>query len=276
MGAPAGRVPDGALTLAEDGAGGWKEDAVMANFVLVHGAFQGGWVWKSVAAQLRGEGHEVYTPTLTGAGERMHLLDPSVNLGVYCHDVANLVYFEGLDDVILVGSSYAGMVIDAVAIKVRHKISRLVYLDAVVPEKGKSFVDLAGPDFELMLRASTVGWQVHPWPLEVFGIRCEEQKRWFSSRLVHFPLRAFDSVLPDVPPYGEIFRTYIHCTEHKNGFIKRTAARCKLAGWEYYELATGHCPMVTAPEDVAVMLNGLAAGGRSREALPVEMQSNVH
>ena len=238
----------------------------MATFVLVHGAFQGGWVWHPVASLLQKGNHSVYTPTLTGVGERVHLLEESIDLDTYIRDITNVIHFESLSDVILVGHSYAGMIITAVADKLPSKISHLVYLDAVVPEAGKSFLDLAGPEFQLLLQQHATGWQVRPWPLEAFGIRCEEDKRWFSSKLVQFPLKAFESVFLRHEQNESVSRTYIHCTEHKNAFIKRVAAQCKRDGWNYYEMQTGHSPMVTVPDGLADILTQIAlAMGNARK-----------
>ncbi len=231
----------------------------MSTFVLVHGAFQGGWVWQRVAGILRDRNHAVHTPTLTGTGERMHLLDRNVGLSTYVQDVVNVIYFESLSNVVLVGHSYAGMIITAVADKLHHKVSDLVYLDAVVPVAGKSFLDLTGPEFQPFFQRHVAGWQVRPWPLEMFGIRCEEDKRWFSSKLVQFPVRAFQSPYPKSDQNGTVSRTYIHCTEHKNLLIKNIAARCRQDGWNYYEMQTGHSPMITMPDAVADILAGIAS-----------------
>ena len=235
----------------------------MATFVLVHGAFQGGWVWRPVASLLEKKNHQVYTPTLTGAGERVHLLDRDIDLNTYIHDVTNVIYFESLSDVILVGHSYAGMIITAVADKLKSKISRLIYLDAVVPEAGKSFLELTDFKFKLLLEQHVTGWQVRPWPLQVFGIRCEEDKRWFSSKLVQFPFKAFDSMFVQNEENVSVLKTYIHCTEHENAFIKRIAAQCKHDGWDYYEMQTGHSPMVTMPAGLADMLTQIALSGKN-------------
>jgi pimeloyl-ACP methyl ester carboxylesterase len=230
----------------------------MATFVLVHGAFQGGWVWHPVASLLRSEGHVVFTPTLTGSGEREHLLDPSIDLNTYIRDVTNLIYFEALNQVILVGHSYAGVVITGVANKLQTRISHLVYVDAMVPEDGKSVVDIAGPEFSQMLEKHVSGDLVRPWPPEVFGVHCEEDKRWFSLRLSAFPLRAFNTVFREHTPNQSVRRSYIHCTVHRNLFIKRIAAECRLKGWDYKEIETGHSPMVSAPDQLAELLHRIS------------------
>lgn len=238
----------------------------MATFLLVHGAFQGGWVWRPVASLLRKSNHEVYTPTLTGAGERVHLLDRGIDLNTYLCDVANVINFEGLSDVILVGHGYGGMVITALADKLPGRVSRLVYLDAIVPKAGKSFLDMAGPEFRRLLEEHVTGWQVRPWPIDMFGIECEEVRRWFSSKLVRFPLDAFNSVFQENWQDGPVARTYIHCTKYGSPFIKRMAARRQREGWDYYEMKTGPSAMIAMPDRLAGILNQIALSNEYPEA----------
>lgn len=117
--------------------------AGLRNYVLVHGAWFGGWVWKAVAEKLRAMGHYVYAPTLTGLGDRQHLLKPGINLDTHAEDVLNLVRMEGLDKIVLVGWSYAGMVIPDVLSRIPDKVASMVYLDAFVPDRGMSQMDYA-------------------------------------------------------------------------------------------------------------------------------------
>src|SRR5690349_6349785 len=114
----------------------------MATFVLVHGAWHGGWCWRKLSPLLAAQGHEVFAPTLTGLGERSHLAGPEVGLAVHVQDVASLLEFEDLREVILVGHSYGGMVLAGVAGRAAERLSQLVYLDAYVPRHGQSMVDL--------------------------------------------------------------------------------------------------------------------------------------
>ena len=117
----------------------------MATYVLVHGGGHGGWCYEKVARRLRAAGHEVYAPTLTGCGERSHLAVPAVDLDLHIRDVVQLLHFEDLRDVILVGHSYGGMVITGIADRAADRIGKLVYLDAANPTNGQSLVDVAGP-----------------------------------------------------------------------------------------------------------------------------------
>ena len=136
----------------------------MATFVLVHGGWDGGWAWRAVAQALRTAGHDVFTPTLTGSGERVHLASPDVGLPTYILDVSNVLRYEDLHDVIVVGSSYGGMVITGVAEAVPERLSQLIYLDGFVPQDGESVADLIGPEFTAFFthQAHAVGdgWRV--------------------------------------------------------------------------------------------------------------------
>jgi pimeloyl-ACP methyl ester carboxylesterase len=112
-------------------------------FVLVHGAWHGGWCWRRVSDLLERRGHKVFTPTMTGLGERSHLIDPKVNLATHVTDIVNVIKWEGLGDIVLVGHSYGGAIISGVAEQVGDKIGSLVFLDAFVPENGDSLATKA-------------------------------------------------------------------------------------------------------------------------------------
>src|SRR5205823_8870769 len=137
-----------------------------ATFVLVHGGFHGGWCWRRVTPLLRAAGHEVYTPTLTGLGERAHLARPEVSLHTHVQDVLGVLAYEDVQGVVLVGWSYAGMVITAVAEQAADRLAHLVYLDASVPEDGQAALDLLDPATraarEERVRMEGEGWQMLP------------------------------------------------------------------------------------------------------------------
>lgn len=116
-----------------------------ATFVLVHGAWSGGWCYHKVAARLRAQGHSVFTPTLTGQGERAHLRAGNVNLSLHIEDILNVIHYEGLRGIILAGHSYGGMVITGVADRAADQIGALAYLDAFLPEDGQSLFDINIP-----------------------------------------------------------------------------------------------------------------------------------
>jgi pimeloyl-ACP methyl ester carboxylesterase len=140
----------------------------MATYVLVHGAWHGGWMWGAVAQELRAAGHDVFTPTLTGSGERVHLMSPEIGLDTHILDIVNVFHYENLSDVNLVGWSYGGMVVTGVAEQVPGKIHQLIYLDCFVPENGQSLADVLGPEITAMAgqlaAAYGDGWRVPYFP----------------------------------------------------------------------------------------------------------------
>src|SRR5258705_1716413 len=125
-----------------------------STYVLVHGAWHGGWCWKRVAPALRAAGHEVYTPTLTGLGERAHLANPAIDLATHISDVVNLLEAEELNEVVLLGHSYGGMVVTGVADRAPARLRRVIYLDAFLPEDGKSLLDYLHPDRRSIINRS--------------------------------------------------------------------------------------------------------------------------
>src|SRR5215218_9299337 len=127
-------------------------DINMATYVLVPGGWSGGWQLRAVATYLRADGHQVFTPTLTGLGERVHLAHPDVTLETHIQDIVNVIRFEDLSDVILVGYSYSGMVTTAVADRIPERLAHLIYVDAYVPNDGQSLADILGPQVMSMLR----------------------------------------------------------------------------------------------------------------------------
>src|ERR1700733_10349511 len=144
----------------------------MANFVLVHGAWHGGWCYARVARLLRAAGHDVFTPTLTGVGERVHLAGLAVTLTTHIRDVVSVIEFEALEDVILCGHSYGGMVITGVAAALGRRIRTLFYLDAFVPADGESLFDQLPPDIRLSLLDASKRHQgmLPPFPAAAFNV----------------------------------------------------------------------------------------------------------
>jgi pimeloyl-ACP methyl ester carboxylesterase len=187
----------------------------MASFVLVHGGWHGGWCWRKVTPLLRATGHEVYAPTLTGLGERAHLSHPAIDLSTHVQDVVNVLEYEDLDAVVLVGHSLGGMVIAGVAERVPGRLAHLVYLDAFVPEDGQAAADI------LNSRAQTEE-RLHRDPAErvgvgsmaFLGVGDAPDVRWLQPRLVPHPRRTFlEPVRLGDPGAARLARTYIWCTE---------------------------------------------------------------
>jgi len=232
----------------------------MASFVLIHGAWHGGWCWVRVARLLRDAAHEVYTPTLTGLGERAHLASPQIDLETHVQDVVGVLEADELRQVVLVGHSYAGMVISGVAARAANRLSHLVYLDAFVPEPGRTLLDYLGPRADAVresARTAGDGWRVPPFPPERFGVTSQRDREWLQRRLVPQPLASFEQ--PLAAAGGErLKRAYVYCASPAMGAFDQFAERLREdRKWQYHEIKTGHDAMVTAPGEVAKFLLGL-------------------
>jgi pimeloyl-ACP methyl ester carboxylesterase len=231
----------------------------MATFVLVHGGWHGGWCWKKVTPLLRVRGHEVLTPTLTGLGERAHLAAPDVGLETHVRDLLNMLEYENVRDVVLVGHSYAGMVITAVADRAPERIARLVYLDAFVPADGQALVDLLPPERrDMFLEQARTGEQlsVPSPPPELWGVADEDDLAWVRPRVVPQPLATFTEALHLDHADATPTRTYVACTASATATTFRPFAERVRAdpAWRYREIATGHDAMITAPDALAALL----------------------
>lgn len=181
-------------------------------FVLVHGAWHGGWCWKPLARRLRSQGHQVYTPTLTGLGERAHLARDETDLSTHVKDVIELLRYEDLQDVELVGHSYSGFVITGVAAEAGDRLSRLIYLDAFVPRDSQSFADLAQiSDLQVLIRDGLVAPMLS---VEQLGLRDPAVRRWAKARIGGHPWRCFAQPLRlPVEPRPILPRSYIRTSD---------------------------------------------------------------
>jgi pimeloyl-ACP methyl ester carboxylesterase len=237
----------------------------MATYVLVHGAWHGGWCWQRVASLLRRAGHDVFTPTLTGLGERSHLASPEVDLNTHVKDILGVLEYEDLRDVILVGHSYGGMVITGVADKAGDRLAHIVYLDAFVPQDGQSVFSLLPPEavsqFRQLAKDKGEGWRLLPLPMERLGVTREADVHWVTSKLVLHPVKTFEQPLRLTnPAAAPSRRTYIFCTAPRIGGFEQFAKKVRAdPGWRFHEFATGHDAMVTEPRKLADLLLEAAA-----------------
>jgi pimeloyl-ACP methyl ester carboxylesterase len=231
----------------------------IGTYMLVHGAWHGGWCWAKVARLLRDAGHEVYTPTLTGLGERAHLARPEVDLETHIQDVVAALESEELRQVTLVGHSYGGMVITGVAARTTGRIGHLVYLDAFVPEAGKSMLDYVGARAGAMREAAAAhgeGWKLPAFPPERFGVTSQRDTEWLNKHLVPQPLRTLEQPLPAAGG-DKLKRTYIYCSKPATGTFDQFAERLRDdRKWTFHDVKTGHDAMVTAPGEIAKILMG--------------------
>lgn len=236
----------------------------MATFVLVHGGGHGGWCYQFVARILRQHGHEVYTPTLTGLGEREHLLSMNVDLDMQITDIIKVLEFEDLRDVILVGHSYGGMIITGVADRIGDRISHLVYLDAAYPMNGQSLADVAGPLIAAARTKSRVvdGIELVLFPgedpLGFFGVTDPDQIAWMKPKLTPHPMKCFEQKLElgNEAAMRQLPVSFISCADHMDD-ASREALKA-LAQGRYWEMDTGHDLMITEPEAVADVLLEIA------------------
>ncbi len=235
-------------------------------YVLVHGAWHGGWCWKRVREILEAAGHRVYTPTQTGLGERSHLLGPGITLDTFVRDVCNVLVWEDLRDVILVGHSFGGVSITGVADRERNRIAHLVYLDALVLQNGQSPFSVIGEEIaaarrEQAVKASGGAWMPPPDP-SAFGVVDPEDAAWLHARCTPHPISTYENRLVlDAPVGAGLPVTYIAVTPHYGpGQASRAYARSRL-DWTYLEIEAGHDAMVTSPGLLAEEL--LQIGGRA-------------
>ena len=248
----------------------------MASFVLVHGAWHGGWCWRDVRRALEEHGHTVFTPTLTGLGERSHLLSPDIDLETHIADVINLLVWEELNDVILVGHSYGGMVIIGVADQAKDRLRHIVYLDAFLPADGESSathivkllnLDATEADFaaEVVRRRASgnaLGGAA-PDLDRLFDIPADmaEKQAWVKRRVTPHPvgtqvtpIRLENSGLENGGPDG-LPRTYIlyACASGRTPFMVLANRLRHDDRWTHRELDTTHDSMVTMPSETAAL-----------------------
>jgi pimeloyl-ACP methyl ester carboxylesterase len=233
--------------------------------VLVHGGGHGGWCYGKVARRLRAEGHDVHTPTLTGLGERSHLLSPAIDLDTHITDVVQLLFFEDLHDVILVGHSYGGMVVTGVADRAHDRIGQLVYLDAANPVNGQSLVDVAGPVITMTRPLGRVVDGVElvllpaPGAAAFYGVTDPDDQGWMDARLTGHPWACFAQplVLTHEDALWAIPRNHIVC-ESTLATRDVTMIEEGRAQGRLWTIDTGHDLMVTEPEFVAGALMEIA------------------
>lgn len=234
-----------------------------ATFLVCHGAWSAGWAWKKMHPLMAAAGHRLVTPTYTGLGEREHLANPSVDLETHIADVLNVIKYEDLREVVLIGHSYGGMVATGVADRARGRIAQLIYLDAFVPEQGQGLLDLL-PESErqrmLQLAKSGDGWRVPPNPTPPDTPPADLE--WLTERRVDMPIKCFETKLglrggPLTLPRSYIYATRVSPVDAFGPFAARARSQ---PDWRYYEIDASHSPHVTAPETLMALLQMIVAG----------------
>ena len=235
----------------------------MAVIVIAHGAWSAAWAWKKMRPLLRTAGHELWTLTYTGLGERAHLASPAIDLDTHIADLVGVLDMEDLRDVVLIGHSYGGMIATGVADRARARIAQVIYLDAFVPRDGQSLFDLQSAEMRERMRelARTAGdgWRLPPNPMPPDTPAAD--LAWASSRRLPQPIKTFETRLrlgTSAPPLprsyiycrrsgpGDVFRQFLERAQHENG-------------WRDFEIDASHNPHITAPQALMELLEKILA-----------------
>jgi pimeloyl-ACP methyl ester carboxylesterase len=231
----------------------------VATIVVAHGAWSSAWAWQKMRPLLRAAGHDIFTPSYTGLGERAHLASPAIDLDTHIADVLGVLQFEDLRDVVLIGHSYGGMVATGVADRSEGRVATLIYLDAFAPNDGQSLFDLVGPETEARMRQGAAqtgeGWKVpsNPMPPDTPA----DYAAWTATRRLPQPIRCLEQKLAlssrPLPPRG-----YIYCQRARpDDVFRQFADRAKAERWRYAEMDASHNPHITCPEELRDVLQGM-------------------
>jgi pimeloyl-ACP methyl ester carboxylesterase len=226
-------------------------------FVLVHGAWHGGWCWCRVADRLRASGHIVFTPTLTGLGERAHLLHPDIDLSLHVADVLGLIKCERLNNIVLVGHSYGGFVISGVAEAVANKISSIVFLDAFIPDNGESLLDVVQPAVQDVIQDVLDRGDTTVPVRDAAAFKVNEKDRpWVDSLATPQPIGTMTEKIKLTGARERVAtKAYIRAAGYPNVSFDKACARTKAdRSWRTYEVPCGHDVMIDKPDRLAEIL----------------------
>lgn len=226
-------------------------------FVLVHGAWHGGWAWRRVADRLEQRGHKVFAPTMTGLGERSHLMSRGISLASHITDIVNVMTYERLSDVVLCGHSYAGFVISGVAEDMPAAISSIVFVDGFLPDNGQSCVDVNRPGVKEAVDALAQKGEIAipARPAEAFGVN-EKDRAWVDALIGPQPIATFTDKIALTGARERIAKkAYVRAKNYDNPAFDQALARCKAdKTWRTYELPSGHDVMVDMPDRLTEIL----------------------
>jgi pimeloyl-ACP methyl ester carboxylesterase len=238
-------------------------------FVLVHGGRHGGWCWSRVATPLREAGHAVYTPTLTGLGERAHLLRPDIGLDTHAADLIGVMEFEELDDVVLVAHSYGGVVAAMAMERIADRVRHVVFLDAILPVAGESVMQLIGPELASGVSDAVEqhgeGWFLPPGDAAFYGVEDELDRAWVNSKMTPQPFKTYTDPAGTTQRAWQDPGTFVECRPTTITPEVRARARERSLvdeRFEYRRLDVPHDGMVVAPLAVAELLLEIAGGSR--------------
>ncbi|AMN40378.1 alpha/beta hydrolase family protein [Rhodoplanes sp. Z2-YC6860] len=250
----------GAMTvgaLVATGALPVAAQAARKTFVLVHGAWHGGWCWRRVSDLLEKKGHKVFTPTMTGLGACSHLISKDVNLTTHITDIKNFIKWEILSDIVLVGHSYAGIIISGVAEELHGKISSIVFLDAFMPENGDSLAEKAAPAFrDAIANAINRGdVSLKAPPAAAFGV-AEADRAWVDGKCTPQPISTYTEKAVYTGGRDKVAKkTYIRAKGYASPAFDAALAKTKAdASWKTHEMTSGHDAMVIQPQELTELL----------------------
>jgi pimeloyl-ACP methyl ester carboxylesterase len=235
----------------------------VATFVVAHGAWSAAWAWTKMRPLLRAAGHEFWTPTYSGLGERAHLASPAIDLDTHIRDVLGVLEMEDLRDVVLIGHSYGGMVATGVADRARPRIAQVIYLDAFVPRDAQSLLDLQPAEvrerMRELARSAGEGWRLPPNPMPADTPAADVA--WAAGRRLPQPIKTFEQALRldgnvQPPPRSYIYCRRIGPTDVFRQFAERAQRE---SGWRYFEIDSSHNPHITAPQELAALLEKIVA-----------------
>jgi pimeloyl-ACP methyl ester carboxylesterase len=226
-------------------------------FVLVHGAWHGGWCWRRVSDLLQKQGHKVFTPTMTGLGERSHLIDAKVNLATHIADIVNVIKWEGLRDIVLVGHSYGGCIISGVAEQMGDAIGSIVFLDAFVPENGDTLATKASQPVREAIAGLVEKGETAMKPVSAAVFRVNEKDRtWVDAMCTPHPVATLTDKITITGARDRIAKkSYIRAKGYPSAPFDGFHERLKTdATWRVYELPCGHDVMVDMPDRLSEIL----------------------
>ncbi|MFB8344533.1 alpha/beta fold hydrolase [Brucella cytisi] len=226
----------------------------MASFVLIHGAWHGGWCWQRLVDRLRSQGHTAVAPTLSGLAERADLLSAQIDLTTHTEDIVSQVRASGCRDVTLVAHSYGGFPAVAAVGRLGELVSHLVLLDAFLPEDGEKLLDHAPSLIDIYAaKVSEDGnWHIPPLPSAEFGVT-EADQAWVDGKLTPHPVASYFEPV-SLEPLTIPRRTYIRCSQADGTFLARSISRAISGGWHYVEIDAPHDAMISHPDIVASVL----------------------
>lgn len=233
--------------------------AEMRTYVLIHGAWHGGWCWEATADHMRGQGHHVFAPTMIGLAERKHLLTPDIDLGVMIDDMVQYINDKELNDIILVGHSFAGAVITGIADQIPNKLHHLVYLDAAWLENGQSIFDTMEPEAVSrrvrLANSYSNGLSIPPPPVKAFGVNDASLANYLEERLTPHPVAGYSCKLKlNNLEMNGVKADYIYCTEPTYKPLRPTRESIARIRMKMHALPAPHGAMITHPIETAKMI----------------------